>query len=46
MFDIPLQLVTYQVPSVSASKGKVKEEQTFHLVYVTEHLVEGDFNPK
>jgi hypothetical protein len=46
MLDIPLQLVTYKVPSVSARKGKIKEEQTFHLVYVTEHLEEGDFNPK
>jgi hypothetical protein len=48
MLDIPLQLpvVTYNIPSVSASKGKVKEEQTLHLVYVTEYLVEGDFNPK
>jgi hypothetical protein len=46
MSHIPLQLVTYSVPSISTIKGKVTEEQTFHLVYVTEHLVEGDFNPK
>jgi hypothetical protein len=46
MLDIPLQLVTYKVPSVSASRGNLNEEQTFHLVYVAEHPVEGDFNPK
>lgn len=44
ILDIPLQLVTYKVPSTSASKGDLKEH-TFHLVYVAEHLVEGDFKP-
>lgn len=45
MLDIPLQLVTYKVPSILARKGEVVEEQTFHPVYVTEYLVEGDLTP-
>ena len=46
MLDIPLQLVTCEAPSVSAMKGKIKEEQTFHFVHVTKQLVKGDYKPK
>ena len=44
MLDIPLQLVTCNVSSVSATKGEI-EGQTFHLVHFAENLMKGDYTP-